>query len=236
MYDLLLTWLPCAQLYRPAFGEPFQSGDAGEQQRVGAIVRRHAIVVGWDTDFEDYTKKDAAAYNAAYPAAIASGKPGDILLHCQANDAGSGAFPDTLSKLINDLKTQGFTFITVEEYVQKKFGMSSADVVAACSGGGGQTTPAPKDDAPKDDAPKDDAPKDDAPKDDAPQENAPKDEGPKDDAPQDDAPQDDAPQDDVPKDDAPKDDALKDDAPKDDAPQDDAPKDDAPQDGPEDAP
>lgn len=126
-------------MYRMPYGEPFQDPStplcgpgntpcgAAEIARVASVTTQFGVHIGWTFDGEDYNCADnAACVTVAYTPFYTSGSTG-VVLHHSVYGGTASALPAELALA----KTNGYTFVTPEYYIQQIYGMSSAAVNAA---------------------------------------------------------------------------------------------------------
>jgi peptidoglycan/xylan/chitin deacetylase (PgdA/CDA1 family) len=116
-------------ILRAPFGIPFNPNDDTSQiGKVGPVVAKHAVHVGWNIDSEDSgacVGDSTCIFNTVTsllkPPGGGAGSYGIILMH-----ATSAATVAALPNLINFMKTNGFVFRKVEDAVRGRFGSTTA--------------------------------------------------------------------------------------------------------------
>nr|QOL01097.1 putative extracellular protein CSOL_026 [Pseudococcomyxa simplex] len=121
--------LAAPRLFRAPHGTPFLNPNSADLPRVASVVRRHAVDISWtfagsnQLDWDCDTNVQCVLNN--YLSYFSGGSSGIPLMH--AVKAGTaGAVP----QLISAGKAAGINFVSVDNFVQEKYGMSSADVVS----------------------------------------------------------------------------------------------------------
>jgi peptidoglycan/xylan/chitin deacetylase (PgdA/CDA1 family) len=113
-------------LYRIPYGFPFQTCHASAA-RVGPQTAPYGVHIGWGMDTDDWKcaqhnlHSDCLLHNLE--AQIDKGHSGPILMHA--------IYPltaETLPAIIDLLRRKGFRFVTAEQLVRDKYGMSSAEL------------------------------------------------------------------------------------------------------------
>jgi len=116
-------------LFRAPFGIPYNPNDDTSQiGKVGPVVAKHAVHVGWNIDSQDSGGCagnsgciSSTVTNALKPPGGGTGSYGIILMH-----ATSAATASALPGMITFMKNNGFVFRKVEDGVRGRFGSTTA--------------------------------------------------------------------------------------------------------------
>jgi peptidoglycan/xylan/chitin deacetylase (PgdA/CDA1 family) len=131
--ELLGAAAPRLSLVRAPFGRPYQKNDPGmpsdERWKVGPIVARHGVHIGWNISVHDSGCADSACVLnnfTGYVKTVGTGNYGVVLLHSV-----HARTLQALPGIIDHCQANGFVFRTVEEVVRMKYGKSSAALTDA---------------------------------------------------------------------------------------------------------
>ena len=130
--DIFGSEAPRLTLIRAPYGRPYQTTEPGVphpgRDLVAPIVARHGVHVGWNISVRDTSIcRDAECVLTQFKNAtrtVGTGAYGVVLLHSVQPWT-----VEALPALIDHCRENGFVFMTAEEVVQARFGMSSAEVV-----------------------------------------------------------------------------------------------------------
>jgi peptidoglycan/xylan/chitin deacetylase (PgdA/CDA1 family) len=132
---------PKLSLFRAPYGEPYQGNDPSNPSAaykvVAPIVAKHAVQIGWAFDEFDYNcpTGDGACVLNNFKTALQGGAYGIVLMHAVHSQT-----VNALQQMIDYVRQNGYTIISVEDVVRARYGKSSAELVGgttctpACSG------------------------------------------------------------------------------------------------------
>ena len=124
---------PRLTLFRAPFGEPYQGNNPSNPRagyrKVAPVVARHAVHIGWAVDSFDYNcapGDGTCVYNNVKNVLKTpnTGAYGIVLLHSVHAQTASA-----LPRIIDYVRSKGFTLWTVEQVVRRRYGRSSAQLV-----------------------------------------------------------------------------------------------------------
>jgi peptidoglycan/xylan/chitin deacetylase (PgdA/CDA1 family) len=124
---------PRLSLVRAPYGRPYQKNDpsmpSDGRWKVGPIVARHGVHVGWNISVHDSGCADSACVLnnfTGYVKTAGTGNYGIVLLHSV-----HARTLQALPGIIDHCQANGFVFRTVEDVVRMKYGKSSAELTDA---------------------------------------------------------------------------------------------------------
>jgi peptidoglycan/xylan/chitin deacetylase (PgdA/CDA1 family) len=131
--EVLGAAAPRLSLVRSPFGRPYQKNDpsmpSDGRWKVGPIVARHGVHVGWNISVHDSGCADSACVLnnfTGYAKSVGTGNYGVVLLHSV-----HARTLQALPGIIDYCQANGFVFRSVEDVVRLKYGKSSAELTDA---------------------------------------------------------------------------------------------------------
>jgi len=116
---------PPLTLVRSPYGRPFQL-DPNAGIPLLPVATKHGVQIGWSIDPKDWSCTTADCVMHGLTEELSHGYWGIILMHAVYKSTG-----DALPQVIALLKQRGFHFVTVEDVIRSKYGVTSAEIMEA---------------------------------------------------------------------------------------------------------
>ncbi len=119
-------------MYRVPFGVPYQD-NTSDVARVAPVTVKYGVHIGWGIDTNDWdcaqSGQDSNCIINNLNAQLDAGHAGVILMHAVYKLTG-----DTLPRVVQSLNSHGMHIVSVEQLIQDKYGMTSAQIASVNAG------------------------------------------------------------------------------------------------------